>query len=332
MFARLVRTPKALTGGVALAAGLLCWVPVSQAAVFAGSATDPAGDLGLDIGDALPSPPVDFTHVSVVYDDMAGRVDVSFTFNQAPASSEQLEASVALGFVEPDGSCSTPSWSSRIWHGPIEGGAPRGQAVVRGVSLGFTGSVGGWVYSPDPGDFGYVEEGWEGTALFDWPGTQQETWNFATTHPLLVGKHYRCVRAALALFNNPGNTGWGTDYLDSDVFALQPAVVAAPPLPPPPGTEPSPGVVPSGPTGTPAPLFTRQKARRALKRALAHRYAKAFRKRKGYTATCLKTSPSRWNCSVRWRYGQLIYEGKVKLTRRANGRVASQFLLRKTIK
>ena len=229
MFARLVRTPKALAWGVALAAGLLYWVPVSQAAVFAGSATDPAGDLGLDVGDDLPSPPVDFTHVSVRYDDVAGRVDVSFTLNQAPASSEQLEASVALGFVEPNGSCSTPSSSSRIWHGPIEGGAPRGQAVVRGVSLGFTGSVGGWVYRPDPGFHGYVEEGWVGTALFDWPGSQQESWNCATTHPLLVAKHYTCVRAAMAIatLSNSGS-GWGTDELDRDVFALQPAVVALP--------------------------------------------------------------------------------------------------------
>ena len=184
MFARLVRTPKALAGGVALTAALLCWAPVSQAAVFTGSATEPAGDLGLDIGDALPSPAVDFTHVSVGYDDVAGRVDVSYTFNQAPASSEQLRASVALGFAEPDGSCSTPSWSSRHWHGPIEGGLPRGQAAVTGVSDGFTGYVAGrvWNYSPDP-PFCYDEEGWEGTALFDWPGTQKRP---GTSRPFIL--------------------------------------------------------------------------------------------------------------------------------------------------
>ena len=78
MFAGLVRPPKALAGGVVLTAALLCWAPVSQAAVFTGSATDPPGDLGLDIGDDLPSPAVDFTHVSVRYDDVAGRVDVVF--------------------------------------------------------------------------------------------------------------------------------------------------------------------------------------------------------------------------------------------------------------
>ena len=341
MFARLVRTPKALAGGVALASALLCWAPVSQAAVLMGSATDPPGDLGLDIGDDLPRPPVDFTQVSVRYDDVAGRVDVSYTFNQAPASAEQLEASVALGFVEPDGSCSTPSWSSRHWHGPIEGGPPLGQAAVTGVSLGFTGSVAGrvWNYSADPSDGGYVEDGWEGTALFDWPGTQQTAWNFATAHPLLVGKHYTCVRAAMAIATlSNSNTGWGTDQLDSDVFGLQPVVDNPNPSPidsrPPPVIETSPGVVvPSGSTGTqPTPRFTRQKARKAIKTALARRYGNAFRKRKGYVAKCQKTSASRWNCTVRWRYGQVIYNGTIRLTLRPDGRVASQSLVRKTIK
>ena len=78
--------------------------------------------------------------------------------------------------------------------------------------------------------------------------------------------------------------------------------------------------------------FTRQKARRAIKRTLARRYGKAFRERKGYIATCVKTSPSSWSCAVRWRHGQLVYKGKVKLTLRSDGRIASRFLLRKTIR
>ena len=132
MFAGLIRIPRLLAGGLALAA-LLCWVPVSQAAVFTGSATDPAGDLWLDVGDDLPSPPVDFTHVTVRYDDVAGRVDVSYTFDQAPASDQELEASVALGFVERDGSCSTPTFTSRHWHGPLGEGSTGGQVAVVGT-------------------------------------------------------------------------------------------------------------------------------------------------------------------------------------------------------
>ena len=73
------------------------------------------------------------------------------------------------------------------------------------------------------------------------------------------------------------------------------------------------------------------KARKAIKRALARRYGKAFRERKGYTATCLKTSASSWRCAVRWRYGQFVYKGKIKLALRSDGRIASKFVLRKTI-
>ena len=65
-------------------AALKC-VSASQAAVYTGSATDPAGDLSIYAGDTLPSPPVDFTSVAVRYDDVAGRVEVSYTFSVAPA-------------------------------------------------------------------------------------------------------------------------------------------------------------------------------------------------------------------------------------------------------
>ena len=64
---------------------------------------------------------------------------------------------------------------------------------------------------------------------------------------------------------------------------------------------------------------------------LPGRYGKAFRERKGYTATCLKTSASSWRCAVRWRYGQFVYKGKIKLALRSDGRIASKFVLRKTI-
>ena len=79
-------------------AGLWC-VSASQAAVYTGSATDPAGDLSIYAGDTLPSPPVDFTSVAVRYDDVAGRVEVSYTFSVAPGPSQQLNAGVGLGSI-----------------------------------------------------------------------------------------------------------------------------------------------------------------------------------------------------------------------------------------
>ena len=36
-------------------------------------------------------------------------------------------------------------------------------------------------------------------------------------------------------------------------------------------------------------------------------------------------------CAVRWRYGQFVYKGKIKLALRSDGRIASKFVLRKTI-
>ena len=221
----LVRSLKLTTAGIALG-GVLCLTSVSQATVYTGSATDPSGDLGLDVGDFLPSPPVDFTHVSVRYDDVAGRVDVSYSFSQAPASYQGLRASVALGFVEPDGSCSTPTFTSRHWHGPIRGGPPRGQVAVEGRSFEFVGSVLGTVFNHDPdAPRGYVQEGWERTALFDWPGSEHTTWNFATIHPSLVRDPYPCARAAVVV---GGTGGVGVDSLESDVLDLKRAVPAAP--------------------------------------------------------------------------------------------------------
>ena len=297
-------------------------------------------------------------------------------------------------------------------------------------STDFAGSVSGTVWNSEP-----VGDSWQSTALYEWPGSQKQTWKFATGNPLLVGKHYTCARAAMAIYNPFGGSGWGTDYVDRETLELKPAVVTAqsakwlspkdgqtvsgkltergvgaqncevkvsgpvartenyvdgtlndtqvyspwscewdtrnyvngahlptvkaynaahnviatdtirvtvnnpkpPPVnnPPPPAIETSPAVVtpsPSGSTGPqPAPRFTRQKARKSVKTALALRYGNAFRQRKGYVAKCQKMSASRWSCPVRWRYGPFIYKGKIKLTLRSDGRVASQFVLRKTL-
>ena len=134
MSARLVRTRNFHAVGFALAVLMLCLASGAQAAVYTGSATDRSGDLGLDVGDTFPSPRVDFTGVSVRYDDATGRLDASFTFNRAPASGQRLDASVALGFLGAGGSCSTGEFRSRDWHWLEDAGAPRGQAAVTGES------------------------------------------------------------------------------------------------------------------------------------------------------------------------------------------------------
>jgi hypothetical protein len=423
MVTRLIGTTKVVAAGLALAV-LLCWVPGSQAAVFTGAAADPAGDLSLDLGDGLPIPPVDFTNVVVRYDDVAGRVDLSYTFSQTPAVSQDVVAGVGLGSIQANGECSAPEMRQTQWI-PYDF-PPQGQAAVWGRSSGFAGSVSGFV-----SNFAGADVRWESTAMFDWPGTENRTWNFATRQPALEGKHYTCVRAAMWL--QGGGDGIGADWFDGSVFALQPAAVTSPsaewiaprdgqtvsgrltergpgaqncearvvglvvrtenyvdgrlndtqvtapwscewdtrnyvngghlltvkaydaannviatdtirvtvnnPNPPPvnnppPPTVESPGTSPSDskPKATPGPRFTALKARRAVKRALARRYGKAFRLRKGYTTTCLKTNPSSWSCTVRWRYGEYIYKGKIKLRLRSDGRIASRVVLRKTFK
>ena len=67
-----------------------------------------------------------------------------------------------------------------------------------------------------------------------------------------------------------------------------------------------------------------------MKKALAHRYGKAFSAREDYEAECVKKSSSRWSCAVQWDYGQFVYKGKVGLTRRSDGRVVTRLSLRRT--
>ncbi|MET0512643.1 MAG: hypothetical protein ABW135_13285 [Thermoleophilaceae bacterium] len=417
-----------MVAGLTLAV-LLCWVPGSQAAVYTGSATDPSGDLSLFGGDHLPDPPTNFTNVAVRFDDAAGRVDVSYTFNQAPASYQQIHAGVGFGTTLANGDCNAPFFSSLGWH--VSTGEGRGESAVQGHSTNFTGNVTGSAWTFDD------EASWDSTSFFEWSGNKR-TWNFATTNGALVGKHYNCATAAMWLgdFGGPGgptDTGPAEDFLESGngTFLLSPVVPAAPtakwqnpkdgqtvsgtlsessvgaqkcavatvgpvvrtenyvdgklndtqvfapwacewdtrnyvngghlltvkaydaannviaadtirvtvnnpnpPLvdtPPPPITESAPTTTSSGQPGKPALRFTRQKARAAVKKVLARRYGKAFRKRKGYVAVCAKASASRWNCKVRWHFGQVLYKGSIKLTLRSDGRVASRALLRKTI-
>ena len=87
---------------------------------------------------------------------------------------------------------------------------------MEGHSTGFAGSVIGSVFD----DMGGASLG---TASFEWSASRR-TWDFATIHPSLVGRHYTCVHAGMWLTGGPpgSNTGPGVDYLDSDTFALSP--------------------------------------------------------------------------------------------------------------
>lgn len=264
MLASRLRTTRAVAGGVALAS-LLCWVPGSQAAVHSGSATDAADDLSPAGANALPDPPTNFTNVAVRYDDAAGRVDVAYTFNQAPASYQEIHAGVGLGTTRPDGSCSAPFFTSLGWH-VLAGEASQSEAAVEGHSA--TSDVTGILFSGDG------ESTWNSTSLFEWPGAQ--TLIFATTNDALVDRPYNCATAGMWLTDVPGHAdaGPGEDSLEGP-FALTPD---PPPVntPPASNTESAPGttVAPSTSSGSQpvVPRLTSTKARRAVKKALARRY------------------------------------------------------------
>ena len=151
------------------------------------------------------------------------------------------------------------------------------------------------------------------------------------TRHFVNGGHLLTVKAYDA-----ANNLFGEDTIRVTVNNPNPPPVNNPPPPTvesPSGVWRPPRVAPpngSQPGATPKPRFTGLMARRAVKRALARRYGKAFRLRKGYTTTCLKTNPSRWSCTARWRYGEFIYKGKIKLRLRSDGRIASRVVLRKT--
>ena len=187
--------------------------PGAAATVFTGSAIDPANDLAPHIGDPLPDPPVDFTNVSVRYDAVAGRVDVSYRFSRAPASYQDLHAGVGLGTVQPDGSCNAPIFTDLSWRSE-SANAFQGEAYVEGHSTDFTGSVTGLVFD----DMGGASLG---TASFEWSASRR-TWDFATINPSLVDRHYTCAHAGMWLTGGPpgSNTGPGVDFLFRQSFAL----------------------------------------------------------------------------------------------------------------
>jgi hypothetical protein len=315
------RTASIVTGAVVVAL-LLCWAPASQATVFSASASDPAGDLGI-YGGELPDPPVDFTSVSVEYDDVAGHVQVSFGFAQTPAAHSELHAGVGLGSLRPDGSCSAPIFTSLVWHLESPDSSPRGEVAVEGHSTNFAGRVTGTLWEHSPTDV----QTWEGASLFKWPGSPKRTFTFATTRSSLIGRHYNCAFAGMWVQDS---NGVGEEALDG-VLELTSAVPSPPPAgggttPPPPPPPPTTG---SGSQSSPS--LTGRRARRALNRALARRYGRVFRRRTAFTASCVKTSDSRWRCAVRWRYRDAIYKGKVTVRLRADGTIATRVALRKIV-
>ena len=190
--------------------------PGAAAAVFTGSATDPPNDLSphRDLP-PLPEPPVDFTNVSVRYDEAAGRVDVSYRFSRAPAAYQQVNAGVGLGTVQADGSCNAPIFTDLSWRSE-SANAFQGEAYVEGHSEDFTGGV----------TVGFRRLGAAGLGKlqsFGW-SADRRTWDFATINPSLIGRHYTCARAAMFLIGGPPGsfTSPGVDGLDSDTFALSP--------------------------------------------------------------------------------------------------------------
>ena len=163
----------------------------------------------------------------------------------------------------------------------------------------------------------YVDGKLNDTQVYSPWGCEWNTRNYVNGGHLLTVKAYDAANNVIA-----------ADTIRVTVNNPNPPLVDTPP---PPTTESAPTTTPSGQPGKPAVRFTRQKARAAVKKVLARRYGKAFRKRNGYVAVCAKASASRWNCKVRWHYGQVLYKGSIKLTMRSDGRVASRALLRKTI-
>ena len=208
----------------------------------------------------------------------------------------------------------TPAAPTAKWQNPKDG-----QTVSGTLSESSTGAHKCAVATTGPvvRTENYVDGKLNDTQVYSPWGCEWDTRNYVNGGHLLTVKAYDAANNVIA-----------ADTIRVTVNNPNPPLVDTPP---PPITESAPTNTSSGQPGTPALRFTRQKARAAVKKVLARRYGKAFRKRKGYVAVCAKASASRWNCKVRWHYGQVLYKGSIKLTLRSDGRVASRALLRKTI-
>lgn len=222
------RRHRAWFAGLALLASLAA-APVADATVYAGSASDPSGDLGPSDGPGPPDPPVDFTNAAVRYDDQTGRVDVSFTFNTPPPASYGFEASVGLGVRDGDGSCNAPSYA-RWWQ--VASSKEAGQLAL----YGFRSKSGAGAIQPTSShevvgtvfDDGADSEWHDVPPLSDWDAGPKQTWNFSTTNTALLNRDYICAEAHVTV---SGTGGTGED--GGARFALNPP----PPSPSPPAVD-----------------------------------------------------------------------------------------------
>lgn len=160
------------------------------------------------------------------------------------------------------------------------------------------------------------------------PGDGNVEWDLVTHTTRWNGGQLLPAGASvyLDLFSSAPNVPW---YVDADCLLFPPPVDPPDPPktedPPPDGGDPD----PTGPAEEP-PGLTRRKAMSRAKTALARRFGKAFRRRKGYTASCSETSDSRhWSCRVRWTYKHYVYKGKLRLTVRQSGLVSTRILIRR---
>ena len=209
----------------------------------------------------------------------------------------------------------TPAAPTATWQNPKDGQTVSGlisesASGARKCAVKVTGPV---VRTEN-----YVDGKLNDTQVYSPWACEWDTRNYVNGGHLLTVKAYDASNKVIA-----------ADTIRVTVNNPNPPLVDTPPAP---TTEPAPTTTPSGQPGKPAPRFSRQKARATVKKVLARRYGKAFRKRKGYIALCSKTSASRWSCKVRWRYRQVLYKGTIKLTLRPDGRVATRTVLRKTFR
>ena len=213
---KMLRITNVVVAGLTLAV-LLCCVPGSQAAVYGGSATDPSGDLGLFVGDGLPSPLVDFTGVERQVRRRERPRRSELHVQPDPGRYQTINAGVGLGtilaerriarprsFTASAGTCSTATPSARR---PLADGQTSGGNVW--------GSV--WNFNSD-------EVTWQTTSLYNWSGSDLDLRH----RQRATGRQALQLRARRPLRERRRGRGpVGIDFLNADVFALAPVTPAA---------------------------------------------------------------------------------------------------------
>jgi len=250
----------------------------AQAAVT-GSVVDPAGDMSLDNGDSLPDPTVDFTNVLVTYDAATGRVDVAFTFSEAPPTDYGIRAGIGIGTIDADNHCTAPVFTSGSFH--EDGALTQGAAIVGQYNLSRTYSGSGvegrlWDADDPAGEHSWFDSD---DPIFDWQGGPKSEWNLGTINKQLLGRNYNCAYAVMLA---QGSDGEGLDF--SSEFPLGAAPAAQRDQPP---ATPAPSTVDQNDVlSIVARRLGLGAARHAARRVLSNRYGKRFTKGKRYRITC----------------------------------------------